>query len=98
VAGPPDSAQARVALRSPAEIAPRSSSSSSGQQRRAGLLREHRVLEQAELGVEPAHVGEALPVGRVGARVGLGERHHPLVGAAVGEELAGSRAQQVLIL
>jgi hypothetical protein len=56
------------------------------------------VLEQTELRVEPTHIGEGLPVRRVSARVGLGQRDHPVVGAAVGEVLARGCAQQLLVL
>jgi hypothetical protein len=68
------------------------------EQDRSRLLGEHRVLEQAELRVQPAELRELGPAGRVPPGAGLGEGDHALRTEAVGEVVACRRTQQFLIV
>ncbi len=67
------------------------------QQRVAGLLGQDGVLEQAEVGVEPAELGQLLPHPGIPA-VAVGERDHPVDRVAVGQPVAGRRPQHLLLL
>jgi hypothetical protein len=55
------------------------------------------MLQQAELRVEPAEVGQLLPHPGVPA-VAVGERDDPVDRVAVGQPLPGRRPQHLLLL
>ena len=68
------------------------------QQRPPGLLGQHGVLEQVELRVQPAQLGQLPPHPGVPAGVGVGQLDHPVDRVAVAEPLPGRGPEHLLLL